>query len=482
MTNNNLIQARWLTLLIFPIGYLLTEEAFSYAWVNYAALNILSFTAGVIILWRLRKMSLENLVVWFVWFVMLVGYYYKFYFLVHGFLHEKSKLELSLYLGSIAPLFASKGMLFESFVTITVSFFAVAISSHFLLRRRGNIVQFFKHENNVNVNWPLITNKLLAVAFLLWMVSGYLRKYYYLGVPYAAVYLPYKLAGLITVTNGIIVPMLINLALLNALRSGRRQLIHLSAVIFIIWGIVEFILFSSKTYLVLPLIIIYAAGVLYRRPIFKMKYIAWYGGIFLLIYPFLNIFRSMQNYFPGRDILFHLSATLGVIYETVRDSGVFDFFFNSLGLMAGRVTGLDSMLVLAATRYEYSATNIIDYLSGRINSPEQIISGMHNIPFTGVAASLLGQAYFTTGSYIMTAAWTAGWLVFAYLITILLMKRNTLFTHNALLFWLVMVLQWSADGITYLKIQLFVFAILVSFVIGHFVGIGRRSAVRFNRT
>jgi len=453
---------------------MLTEEAFAYAWENYATLNVLSFLSGVIILWRLRRISLDNMVIWFVWFILLVGYYYKFYFLVSGILHEKSKVELSLYVGSFAPLFAYKSVLLECFEIITLSFLSVAIASQFLLRKGQINFKPFNHTINVNVNRTLITLRIIAVASLLWLVSGLLRKYYNLGVPYAAVYLPYKMAGIITVTNGIIVPMLLNLALLIALRSEKRQLVHLSAGIFIFWGLVEFILFTSKTYLVLPLIIIYAAGILYGRPILKIRYIVWYSSIFILIYPFLNIFRSVQNYFPGRDIMYYLPAISETISEAIREVGLLGFFFNSIGSLAGRVTGFDSLLLLAATKYDYPENSIIDFLSGSINSPEQIISGMYNIPFTGVAASLLGQAYFATGSYIITAAWTAGWLVFAYWFTTFLMKRNTLFAHNVLLFWIVMVLQWSADGITYLKIELFVAAILATALIGQFFGIGRR--------
>jgi uncharacterized protein with PQ loop repeat len=479
MKKNYLGQARWLSLLIFPVGFLLTEEAFADTWGSYAALNLLSFLSGGIIMWRLRRISLENLVVWFVWLVLLLGYYYKFYSLVYGLIQGKSKIALSFIAGSVAPLVASISILYECFVIITVSLFAVAITSHFLLRKgKTNIIQPVGYSRSKNVyNWALITFRLLALALFLGLISGYLRKHYQLGVPYIAVYLPYKLAGIITVTNGIIVPMLINLALLSALRSERQRLVLLSAGMFFLWGVLAFILFTSKTDLLLPLVIIFAAGVLYGRPILKMRYLAWYGGIFLLIYPFLNLFRSVSNYFSGRSSSFLISEMLRVGSEVEGVSGVSGFL-----MLANRVTGIDSVVELAAARHNYTAFNLIDYLLGRVDSPEEIITAMHHTPYTGVAASLLGQAYFVTGSYLMTAVWITGWLVLAYWLTAALMKRNTLFAQNALLFWLVMVLQWSADGITYFKIELFVVAILVTYLITHFVKIScRHTAVRVNR-
>ena len=129
----------WLLLLLFPIGFWLTEDLFAHQWNDYVVLNVISLLAGWLVLLRLRRITPESIPIMAILGILIAGYYIKFYFLVHGILDGMDRWELSILIGSIAPTFATNVRLMQCFEVITWSFVAFAVVSFFLLRSQKKL-------------------------------------------------------------------------------------------------------------------------------------------------------------------------------------------------------------------------------------------------------------------------------------------------------------------------------------------------------
>ena len=185
-------------------------DAYPSEWMFYLLLNIISFLSAWVVLSRLRKIGVENAIIWIIFIIILVGYYLKHYFIVRGVLMGKNETDALIVGGHYAVHVATSQMLLNCFTTIVLSFSLFAITSYYLLRGRRKCVDLKLTFRRIN-HWSSYCYTILFVSTCMAMISGYLRWVYKLGIPGEATGLPFKLAGLITVTSTYIVSTLFGL-------------------------------------------------------------------------------------------------------------------------------------------------------------------------------------------------------------------------------------------------------------------------------
>lgn len=461
MNHRFFLNSRWLLLLLFPLGFWLTAEAFSDQWVYYASLNMLSLLAGWAVLFRLRGITANNIVVWIILSVLITGYYVKFYFFLYGYYYGAPLYELGLMVGNFAPRIATYNILMKCFEVFSVTFCVFSVAVWFLLRddRTSQVPVGFKQE--ADMPYPVAMSlKLLASAVSLAIISGFLRWSYQLGIPGAAEPLPFKIGGAITVINGYVVPVLIGISLIYAARMEGVQIVRLVIATFLIWGVVHFLLFTSKIFLILPMLWIILVWVLTGRPLIRWRYLVGYGGLLMTVYPFLNIFRDLTYSGTEGTIIgrFGHAITLGAEQGQLIEQSSWAVW--GLSGLVSRVTGLDSLMIMAAIRRESYHYGILNYMLGYEENAERIITWFYGIPGTGIAQSLLGQAYFVTGSTLWVAVWVAGWVVFSHWMAKWYRNFDSPLSHGLWAAWLVSVLLWTIDGISYVKILMFFASII----------------------
>lgn len=461
------LNLRWLLLLCFPLGYLFTVNAYAADWDYYLLLNIISFLSAWLILFRLRNITAENIIIWIIFLLIFGGYYVKFYFFVRGFILGESILESIVLMGGYAALYASPSLLLDCFTSISLSLLLISISSFYMLSNKRKLIVSLGNYNR-NHRWKKRCYTTIYISSCIAFISGFVRWFYKLDLPDAAVILPYKVAGITTVTNTYVASLLLGLALIYAVRADKRQAIRITIFSFFAWGAIHYFLFGSKLFLVLPVLWIILIGLWEKRALIKMRYVVGYGSVFVILYPFLNLIRTARREVPGDSIFLYISESL----KSGAGTGPFTDSLSSLtlglfGLMS-RIVGLDSLMILTALKPGFDDIGISSIFGG---TAENIITnytlGWRNRG-TGIAQSLIGQAYFHTGNIILTAVFVALWTIFTHQVANRLYKVNSSFSQILWVTWIASVIQWTSDGFTAAKLYIFLIAAIPIYLIIYF--------------
>ena len=80
---------RWLLLVIFPIGWYLSYDLLSSELEYYLLLTLVAVLSSAFILMMLRGSIKQQIHLWIIFILYLIGYYVKFYILCYMKLHFK---------------------------------------------------------------------------------------------------------------------------------------------------------------------------------------------------------------------------------------------------------------------------------------------------------------------------------------------------------------------------------------------------------
>ncbi|MEW6602708.1 MAG: hypothetical protein AB1499_17185 [Nitrospirota bacterium] len=413
---------------------------------------------------RLKRVTRENITVWIIFMILIVGYYMKFYYFVRGFILGENIVETAVLMGEYAASFASPELLLDCFTSISLSFVLFAVIACYILRGPQETAGSTRSYGR-KIFWKRRCHIALSVACILAVISGFLRWFFNLDLPGEAVILPYKIAGITTITNTHITSFLLGLALIYAIRSDERKVVRYSIIFFLSWGAIHYFLFGSKLFLVMPMLWIILIGLWEKRTLIQMRYVVGFGSLFVILYPFLNLVRVARREGTSEGLLLYVMEAIMGIDGTGQFAGSLSAVsFGLLGLMS-RIVGLDSMMILAALKPGFDDIGLGSILGGQ---SEHLLTTyiLRWDNETGIAQSLLGQAYFHTGSAVLTAILIGAWTVFTYQVARGLYKINTSFSQTLWVTWIASVLQWTSDGFTSTKMFMFlVSALPIYFII-----------------
>jgi hypothetical protein len=243
---------------------------------------------------------------------------------------------------SVAALSAGKADILLSLQIVLVGFVGVCLASIFVLQwNKKRVVPGSTARGLMIVSNPVT---IAYIAIVITIFFGFLRKIFGLESPTAPA-LPMGLGGLINIVSSYVGPNLSMAAFFFALHQHDDKKAGSLAIVVFALAIYNYALFTSKLSLVLPMLYLLATQYLLKRRVVRTRTLVILGAAFVVIYPFLNLYRSALalGVKPGE-----LIQTIANLYTSQQDSSELNHGVVQVALSAilGRVVGYDPLLIL----------------------------------------------------------------------------------------------------------------------------------------
>ena len=303
---------------------------------------------------------------------------------------------------SMEALSADKKDIFRSLQVVLVGFVAIALASLcFSGRSRKTAVTQPLRPHMTIISNPM-TIGYAAIACTIFF--GFLRKIFGLESP-AAPALPMGLGGLINIASSYVGPNLAMAACFFAVHQHDDKKTKRLAAITLGLAAYNYVLFTSKLSLVLPVLFLLATQYLLRRTILSTRTLVLMGGAFVVIYPFLNLYRAALALGVGPG---ELIGYIGKLYASQQDSSEVDRSVVQIALSAilGRVVGYDPLLILLQAKpYPDSLLGYI--LTGNLDQylTYEILDFQDPM---GYSPGFLGRIFYVSQSFSFVLIVTAG--------------------------------------------------------------------------
>lgn len=312
---------------------------------------------------------------------------------------------------SAAALGAQAGEIQVSLQVVLVGFIGVLLPSLYLAygstKRKTNSAAAPPDLKLVIAN-PVTLGYAALVCIVFF---GFLRKIFGLESP-TATGLPMGIGGLINIASAYIGPNLSFAAFFFALQQGADAKSKKMALLCVLLGVVNYVLFTSKLSIIFPVLFILISQHLLKRRVVSMRTLIILGSVFVLIYPFLNLYRSAiaLGIAPG-----DLIAAITKMYVNQREASDIDQSVLQVGISAilGRFVGYDPLMILLQAR-PYPGS-LIDYLlNGNLDKflTYDILDFQDPM---GYSPGFMGRFYYVSRSYLYLLAMTSGivWMLAA---------------------------------------------------------------------
>jgi len=244
---------------------------------------------------------------------------------------------------------------------------------------------------------PLILTSLMVIV-----VTGIPRWTLHLYDYTNPIRLPFELRGVINLLNAYVGPYLLAVGMTYAMLMNRIREARRIALLLLIIGMIQFLLFLSKWSMVSPLMFIIIAQLLTKRILFRRFETFMAIACLLVVYPFLNIFRSLT--LSGATTLpFSYTLQLGVVrygdFASALVAGPLSLW--------GRIVGFDNLVPLIENRrgMEIGITEVLRLYLSSYDLDNYLTYDV--IGFTvpqGVSPGFLGRSYYLFHNPIATAA------------------------------------------------------------------------------
>jgi hypothetical protein len=393
-TNRRLTVAAPLLLAVGLTAYLIGSGFFRVAEASLILVSVAC--ACVSILRHLGKRQPENVLIMVAAVIFLVAYIAQAMLFLSISRSSATSLGEAVSIRSIfsvAALGAGPAEIKLSLQVVVVGFIGILVPSLFFKssRTHGNRTvetqsQFTFVSNPMTIGYG---------ALLCTLFFGLLRKYFGLESPTAAG-LPFGLGGLINIASAYVGPNLSLAAFFFALHKGSDATAKRLAVLALALAAYNYILFTSKLSLVLPALFLLASQYLLKRWVFSTRTILLLGGAFVIVYPFLNLYRTAIALGVGPG---ELVAAIAKMYASQKDSSEFEHSALQVALSAilGRVVGYDPLLILLqANPYPGSLGDYILYGNLDRFLTYEILNFQDPM---GYSPGFLGRLYYVSRSY-----------------------------------------------------------------------------------
>jgi len=293
---------------------------------------------------------------------------------------------------SLAALGASDRDIYSSLCAIAAGFLGLLVNS-FALFGMEKWQSCVPTKRNIVIPPQRLFIAWFAVGITVF--SGALRKALGLDSPVPSG-LPLGIGGLINISSTYIGPNLLFAHVFLSYRFGTLREAKRASLLLIGLGIFNYILFTSKMSLIFPVFGVLVTQLLLRKLAINKKTILLFAAAFLLIYPFLNLYRSATalGVAPG-EIL----SAVSVLYENEKDSKGSDQSGVQIAAAAivGRLVGYDPLLILLQDgKYNGSIFQYILYGDLDRYLTYDLLDFQDPM---GYSPGFIGRIYYVTGSY-----------------------------------------------------------------------------------
>lgn len=365
--------------------------------------------ASVCLRLHLGKQRPESLVIIAAVLIFSIAYILQAVFFI---INTHSNAVTASELISIRSIFSGEALsaggdqITQSLLVVLIGFIGVLLPAVYLgiyNNRAENLRhadKFGEVRTKITVSNPL---NIGYVAITITILVGLLRKY--LGLDSSSPSgLPMGVGALINITSTYVGPNLLLAAIFFAFDSASDSKARILVVFSILLGLFNYFLFTSKLSLIFPVLYIVICQYLLQRQVISLKTIFVLAGVFLLVYPFLNLYRSAValGVNPGDMV-----ATITYLYENPNNADDIEksVLQVAAGAIVGRFVGFDPLLILlqaapySGSLLEYLIYGDLDkYLTYTILDFQE---GM------GYSPGFLGRYFYISGSYTFLLISTA---------------------------------------------------------------------------
>jgi hypothetical protein len=252
----------------------------------------------------------------------------------------------------------------------------------------------------------IISNPLTLgyAALICTLFFGFFRKYFGLESP-TATGLPMGIGGVINIASAYIGPNLSFAAFFFALHQGNDSKARRLALIMMLLGLYNYILFTSKLSLIFPVLFLLICQYLLNRKVVSARTVLLLGGLFVVVYPFLNLYRSAIALGIAPSDLIDAIAKM---YQSQQDASDLDHNVVQVAISAilGRLVGYDPlMILLQANPYPDSLVGYLLYGNLDTYLTYDILNFQDPM---GYSPGFLGRFYYVSLSFVYVLTMTAG--------------------------------------------------------------------------
>lgn len=418
MPQSRLLAARWLLILLFPSGYILTAQFFGYENLEYAALTLLSLAVCALLLTRLKRPLEQTLHFWIILIVLLIGYYLKIYWMMF-ILNTDSEWTFG---SEFLPMATSPGLMMQAYRVITLGFSVYCIVSWFLVGNRLK-AKWLKHSAHFGTKYVLpprgfgnVTIFLIVVIPMLMMLAALIQ--YTLGIGIAgveSVRLPFRLGGWIFYIRDTLILSLLLLLIWCAEMANMHVHLRLGVLLLVLHGISQVLLLSTRgglIWVLVPLMILWL--IKHRLTRRRLRLIALAVLFTVLFYPIITDYRGIHQNNP-MDIIGSLSQALNNVKSP---ADLVTFFNQGFSSVVMRIIGTRSLLAIIKNSTPLGMKNIHRFFFDprynvtHIYTRDILGYGQSALKYHMSSPSLLGALYMLGGSTLVglgVVFWIVGW-------------------------------------------------------------------------
>ena len=389
-------QMKWLSLLIFISGYLLTYKYFTAVRIEFAAYNFLALVALAILLKNIDFSNKKFIAIWIAVVLLLMGYFIRFYWITI----DPLPVEKMLPWNPFRTMVADRNALFLSFQFSVIAFVSFCFSVSILLLFLKNHVQseIYHLQPDSSISKIKIGRILLILTVVMTSALAYLSYQFQIGEMGSSSgdALPFRLKGIIFYSRVVCVPLLILLCI-NILDNANDVIgSRIGILILIFNGVTDMFLRNSRSSLLLALLLLvflFLAGGL-RLRVKEKFFLGLIAVLAFLMVPVMTEYRQVrliQN-------LSHFDA-LTVLFEKGESSWLLQFA-QGLKFVLFRMPGIESLwcqLALGARPLGIYSLDIINSTNGIAGYLTYVIHPMKEANNTLLAPGFVGWLYLVGG-------------------------------------------------------------------------------------
>lgn len=396
----NIKQCKWLLLLIFPTGYLLTYKYFIAMHVEFAIYNMFALLSLAVLLTNIDFSNKKFIAIWIAVVLLLMGYFIRFYWITI----DPLPVEKMLPWNPFRTMVANRNALWISFQFSVIAFVSFCFSaSIFLLFLKGRLWIRLNSVQNQNPFLKIeITRILLAFTVALAGIFAYVSYRYQIGEMGSSLGnpLPFRLKGVIFYTRVVFVPLLILLCI--SFMDHANDIIgsRVGILLLILNGVADMFLRNSRSSLLLALLLLIflllVGGV--RLRVKEKIFLGLIAVLAFFMVPVMTEYRQVrliQN-------LSHIDA-LVVLFQKEEGNWLLQFT-QGLKFVLFRMPGIESLwcqLALGARPLGIYSLDIINSPNGIAGYLTYVIHPMKETDNTLLAPGFVGWLYLVGGTPII---------------------------------------------------------------------------------
>ncbi len=399
-TGLHIRQSKWLFLLIFPSGYLLTYKYFIGMSIEFAICNILAMLSLAILLKHINFSNKKFTAIWFAIVLLLMGYFVRFYWITI----DPYPVEKMLPWNPFRTMVANRDALFLSFQLSAIAFSSFCLSVFVLLymSQNGTLIRLLPPQRDNRILSIGINRIFLTLICILIALLAYLSYRYQIGEMGSSPSdpLPFRLRGIIFYVRVVCIPIFILICI--SVMDYANDVIgsRVGILILILNGVADMFLRNSRSSLLLALLLLVflllVGGV--RLRVKEKVFLGLIAVLAFVMVPVMTEYREVRV----TQNLSYLDA-LVVLFEKGDKSWLLQFT-QGLKFVLFRMPGIESIwcqLALGARPLGIYSLDVINSTNGIAGYLTLVIHPMKASDQTLLAPGFVGWLFLVGGTSVI---------------------------------------------------------------------------------